>query len=375
MAATLSLCLAVPAQVQEPAIGQEYIVLDRIAYGLAILVAKDRMVEHRPLSDPEEGRTFRNHVDVLAQKGESYVRRFSVHYQGDDMEPLARRVGRALGMLWAMCDQRLGSLNARLRMAPLDVWLCRDQGGGAAQQTRRNLYIYDATADRGGLEWIRMLAHELGHFVLPGPSGYTEPESWANGILGERLFLSWFRDDIAAGTLSRESLPFGTPSEIEDYCAKQPDALVNRLLSKGPNRELIRAASKRGMDEATALLLYACRVHAPTTLQELLVYLPSRASREPSGTDFLAAYERWVGAQARPSYRLSSDGPQWIYVPAGQWCVEVQARGKRYVVAEPALQRLDDGSQVWNVRTARWLPVTIRGDAADVPVTLLLSKR
>ena len=42
-------------------------------------------------------------------------------------------------------------------------------------------------------EACRELAHEYGHAVLPAIGGFKSPEDWANGYLGERLFLRWLR--------------------------------------------------------------------------------------------------------------------------------------------------------------------------------------
>lgn len=306
-------------------LADRYGVVARVAYKPAVVVGTPKGKAATALEDPISKRTFRYHLDVLVNNGSSWERRVAVHASSSEQASLTLAVAKAIGLLWAIADSRLGPLNSRLRSSALDVWLCLDRGPGAAEQVRRNLYIYEAMTDRTGLEWIRTLAHELGHFVLPGPVGYREPEPWSTGILGERLFLSWLRDDVVGGRLQSNDLPFVSLHELEDYCAKQPDALVERVLTRGIMPDVLKGNGKAALDEATALLLYVTHVHAPIVLQEMLIYLSPQAAKAPGGMDFLLAYERWAAAANVIQYRLPAERQEArAYVPEGRWRIKIE---------------------------------------------------
>lgn len=277
-----------------------------------------------PARDPVSGNTYSVTVDVLIREAGEFKRRFSVHAPGGDLAGLARQTASFLALLWGMADARLGRLNSRLRAAPIDVWLCRD-GAGGGQMSRTSIYVYEVTAARSGLEWARTLAHEFGHFVLPGPSGYKEPESWSNGLLGERLFLSWLRDELVSGRLPTGSAPFTSSEALEDYCAKQPDALIQRLASRGPSIELLRGDGKAAMDEANALFLYAARFYGPAVIQELLIYLPRGSASRRSAVGFLEAFIRWVEDATSFTLHGPWNAERMVYIPGRSFTVT--ARG------------------------------------------------
>jgi len=354
-----------------------YRVLERSVYPRSIVVGR-KLVPDELVRDPDRGRTFRSHLDVLVEDSTAggCICRFRVHAPDMDVEPTARKVGLFLGILWGMADQRFGRLNSRLRSGPLDVWMCRDAGPESAQQSRRNLYILDALGDRTGIEWARTLAHEFGHFILPGPSGYKEPESWANGVFGERLFLSWLRDDVVAGKVETSLLPFVTRSSLEDYCTKQPDALVNRVMSRGPDRSLLAESTKMAMDEGTALLLYISRVHGSAALQEILVYLPVRASREPTALDMLAAYERWVSDSGSVQYTVPVGRPVFIYLPSGRTCISFEGGLQSELkLSGGAQQRMGNGSVEVAIPKDGWFVLKINGpDTVPAGATLTVRK-
>lgn len=292
--------------------------LARVSYRRAVVVRPVSQGLQTPQREPTTGLTFRHRQDVFVEDNGAEVRRFSVYAPTDDLAGLTLAVAKAMGLFWAATEARVGRLNSRLRAGPLDVWLCPTSGPGAAEQSRRNLYIYEVMAERSGLEWLRTLAHEFGHFVLPGPVGYREPEPWSNGMLGERLFLSWLRDDLREGKLEERDLPFATSADLTDYCAKQPDALADRIATRGPDRNLLASLDKKGMDEANALLIYLSRLHGARVLHDILAYLPPRTTRGPGGLEFLEAYERWADDAEALSYHLAMRPAQCVYWPTGR---------------------------------------------------------
>jgi hypothetical protein len=53
------------------------------------------------------------------------------------------------------------------------------------------IYLYHVEGLKDPMEAVREIAHEYGHAVLPAIGGFKEPEDWANGSLGERLFVRY----------------------------------------------------------------------------------------------------------------------------------------------------------------------------------------
>lgn len=84
----------------------------------------------------------------------------------------------------------------------VDVYLCEGGEPGGEQLFTEDLeapkgqsskantiYIYELPTFVEPLEKLREIAHEYGHATLAPVGGYRAPEYWANGDLGEKLFL------------------------------------------------------------------------------------------------------------------------------------------------------------------------------------------
>jgi len=320
-AAALVALMALAAPLRAQPAGQS--VVSRLEYPRSVAVCEPTQPAS-PTADQRSGRRFAAHATVFARRGDAWELRFRVHVPDAGLLPLGRRVARFIGLLWGLADARFGTLNARLRAGCADVYLCRD-GDGGAEQTRESIYLYDVMAPRSDLEWARTVAHEYGHYLLPGPSGFKEPEPWANGLLGERLFLGWLHDELRAGKLPEaDAAPLTAPAAAE-YRAKQVEPLIARVMNAGPDRQELAGTDKSAMDEAIALLLYADAVHGSRAIPSMLEWLPVRSARQPSGGDFLAAYEAWLRSAALIRLRLPAGAVVRAYVPAGSYRVRADA--------------------------------------------------
>jgi tetratricopeptide (TPR) repeat protein len=110
---------------------------------------------------------------VLSQEGRDY---------GALASALARMAGRFEAYLSA------GSLTEPDRPS-LRLWLC--EGGPAGGEHKgEDIFLYQVSALRPGEEWLRELAHEMGHARLPKLPGYSEPEASISGLVGEEWLLS-----------------------------------------------------------------------------------------------------------------------------------------------------------------------------------------
>ncbi len=139
--------------------------------------------------EPQHQWKFSKVVYVYQTQDKMLKKLCAVHYNGEGNQTLAVRVARLLSLAHHTLAANTGH-EAVNGADPFDVWLCAGgQNGG--EQWRSNLYLYTVDTPRSSIEWIREVVHEYSHLALPAVGGYTAPEYWANGYLGERLIVRW----------------------------------------------------------------------------------------------------------------------------------------------------------------------------------------
>jgi hypothetical protein len=210
----------------------------------------------------------RGYVNVL-NNGQMSLR-FRVYSQdrkgtGDPAES----VSRMLTALWELNYKRLKlDHSVRYNGQIVDVFLCTYGLAGGEQrfdiavennQSRpvNTIYIYDIASFTDPIEAAREVAHEYGHAALPAIGTYTEPEDWANGYLGEKLYLRWLRDAIANKRAFSEDAMGVSPVILGDWVKKNVDPLVVKASQAYPSHEFLSVTSKVGMDRYIGLVLYA----------------------------------------------------------------------------------------------------------------------
>ncbi|AIE86438.1 hypothetical protein [Fimbriimonas ginsengisoli] len=153
----------------------------------------------------------------------------------------------------------------------VDVFLCwgGTAGGeqrfdiaeeGGFQKSVNTIYIYDVNSFTEPMEMAREIAHEYGHASLPAIGGYKEPEDWANGYLGEKLFLSWIRQGMEEGRLVPEDVMGVTKELLDKWLAANVTPLVQTAASNFPIQAALANPSKAGMDRYLGLALFASQV-------------------------------------------------------------------------------------------------------------------
>ena len=223
---------------------------------------------------------------ITAGAEPGFTQRFLVYAADMDGKQLMLRVSRLLILLWGQEHKRLHHDHTP-DSPTIQVWLSPRKGVGlspdiAGEQFKNQIYLYDVATERRAIEWLREVAHEYGHYAIPGISGFTEPEEWANGVLGERLYLKWFAEELKAGTLKPTDLPFVTADELNEYVAKQITPLIQRIEHVGATRAQLQLRDSNGMDTYTALALYIDSTYGTPTL------LRSINATTPAGRDLLA---------------------------------------------------------------------------------------
>ena len=227
--------------------------------------------------------------------GYSYVPRFRVFSQVSPEEGKAPAVARMAMRLWDFNFQRLRLDHALLyNDQVIDYYLCRDGKPGGEQLFAEDadggyarkvdtIYIYDMAGFTDPVEMAREVAHEYGHATLPPVGGYREPEYWADGYLGEKLFLRWFRDAMAAGGLTPEdAMGAGLPA-LDSWVKANVDPLVAHAALTGPNQELLASKRAGAMDAFMGLVLYVdCLVPAKVAARSLKLIGSTKAVDYPA---------------------------------------------------------------------------------------------
>ncbi|HSV72760.1 MAG TPA: hypothetical protein VLH79_03270 [Chthonomonadales bacterium] len=272
-------------------------------------------------TEPRTGRSYRTVAGAYLYSNGAWFLRFVAHADDSSSAPVARNAIQMLAVFWRSADRRWGGIWHRLRGQPLHVWATR-HGEAGAEMWGTSLTIHDAHAPRSGMEWLRQIAHEYGHYLAPGGSGFPEPESWTNGVLGERLFTSWLRADLREGTALPSCLPWATQADVEEYCARQVDPLLERFREHPPLSADLRRADRRGFDACVELLLGFDWLVGGTALLDILEFVQVRPGQDTRGGDFEAAIFAWIAHRGAVTTRgAGPDGTVRVPLPRGVWRV------------------------------------------------------
>lgn len=193
---------------------------------------------------------------VQCRSGDDAQIRFVIHYLRQEDLALVQRAGGVLARLFWLAVDYLG-LSAAQDGQPIDVWLSRS-GDAGGEEWGRNIYLFAIDTPRAPAEWLRELAHEFAHHVLPEIGPFDHPEPWASGYLGERLFLKWLLQD------NRLADAWGAPVSAADYVALQVAPLRDRFLARGP---LDPGGDPEPMDTLIGEVLTLEAMHGPALLR------------------------------------------------------------------------------------------------------------
>ncbi len=172
--------------------------------------------------------------------------------------------------MWQLLNHKLKIDHAEMGhgLKDVDEYLCWGGAAGGEQtlgedieagQVRRvnTIYIYDIASFKDPMEMAREVAHEYGHAVLPAVGGFETPEDWANGFLGERLFLRWLRDTYESGRIDSAATMGASFQSLDAWVKKNVDPLMVDASSHAPNRGLLGGKGQKAMNAYMGLVLYA----------------------------------------------------------------------------------------------------------------------
>lgn len=311
-----------------------------------------------PKSSPVHDWRFPRTVTGMLEERGQFTPRFRVFredFEGKPEEDFSVGVARFMLRLLEINRTRLRldhSVGGSLRT--VDVYLCNEGDPGALQRFTvdkddklpggsaakvNTIHVYDADGLTNRLEWARELAHEYGHATLPPVKVPGGPEEWANGDLGERLYLSRLAELLAQGKATTSDTMGASVEQLKGYVAKYVTPLVTAAATEGPRLKLLSGQGKATFDAYLGLALYCERLLPQSVFARSLV-LPDDQSP--------AAYARAVVEAAGETAEWKPSAPpalagQPLWIPIG--------KGK-----------LRGGTVL--AREGDWAKVTLRDDAA-----------
>jgi hypothetical protein len=243
--------------------------------------------------------------------------RFCVYSQerGPGMDT-AMRVAIMDGRMWQLLHQKYKfdhpEIENGLRL--VDEYLCWGGTAGGEQEmgedidnghVRRanTIYIYDIASFKNPMEMAREVAHEYGHAVLPAVGGFETPEDWANGYLGERLFLRWLRDSFEQGRINSGGVMGASFQQLDAWVHQNVDPLVTDVALHGPNMALLKSKGQKAMNAYMGLVLYADSI-----LPSRMVARSMKLTGSTSAKDYPDAI---VQAASEGSYTVNV--PNYLY--------------------------------------------------------------
>lgn len=278
---------------------------------------------------PLNGWEFQNETRVSHIENDKQEVRFRVFAQKPQSKLLSSsNVGNFLARLY---DYNMSVL--RLDHSPqfqnrqVTVYLCNSGQAGGQQlfgldsqdfegiktpQSVNTVYIYDVTTLDDSVEACRELAHEYGHATLPPVKIKGGREEWANGHLGERLYLFNLAQQLKTNKVSVETL-FGAKSDdIQRYLKTKVYPLVQRVKKEGPNLASLAKSDDQAFEAYLALACYAFAVLPSECFRRAIILNPNE-----SATGFAKSLIESVNERSLVELKITDQSPVWIPIGNG----------------------------------------------------------
>jgi hypothetical protein len=205
----------------------------------------------------------------------------------------------------------------------IDVYLCFGGTAGGEQRLDvdyqrkpkervNTIYIFDLASFTEPLEKLREVAHEYGHATLSPIGGFQRPEDWANGYLGERVYLRWIRNEMSRGRFFVDDAMGANQSSLDGYVATKVTPLVDQATKLGPNGKWW-GVGPEAMDGFMGLALAIDQFVGPRAMsRSLMLNDPFKAK------DYAKSVADAI--QEQPSWRVTTDESnigRTLWLPTG----------------------------------------------------------
>jgi len=176
------------------------------------------------------------------------------------------------------------------------------------------IYLYDIKSFTDPMEMAREVAHEYGHAILPPVGGFKSPEAWANGYLGEKLYLRWIRDEMKKGRYGYLDSMNARLEQIDKWVQTNVDPLVVKAATEGPKADVLVGTGQKAMDAYLGLALYTAQVMPISVFRRSLVLNGTMTAKDYPAAIATAAEEPEKFALQIPEILKSKA----IWIPLGK---------------------------------------------------------
>ncbi|MDQ2987046.1 MAG: hypothetical protein M3R13_10075, partial [Armatimonadota bacterium] len=193
--------------------------------------------------------------------------RFKLYAQSAQSRNLLLPATRTLLRMWDEAVTRINFDHSTKHGIIVHVFICDGGKAGGEQVFIRSrsprdnfasynaIYVYHAEGLNDPVEAVREFAHEYGHAILPPVGGFKEPEEWANGSLGERLFMRYLVRAMKVGN-AIEADAFGASSvALSAWLAIHADPLAATIARRRIDQRTLAGAGPAATNEYLGLML------------------------------------------------------------------------------------------------------------------------
>ncbi len=206
-----------------------------------------------------------------AAPGKTPKLKFRIYSQSQKNSPLMVSASRLLLRLWDLSRSKLQLDNPAAYDNIVDVFLADGGKAGGEQgifegpddygslRLFNTIYIYHLEDSVEAVEMAREVAHEYGHAVLPPIGGFSSPENWGNGYLGEKLFLTWLAADLTKPkhSLAPEDIFGADQIAFGAWVQRFAWPLADGIWHNGPDMKTLTGKGQAAMDQYIGLILFA----------------------------------------------------------------------------------------------------------------------
>lgn len=175
------------------------------------------------------------------------------------------------------------------------------------------MYVYDYKNLGSDLELMRVLSHEYGHAALPPFGGFKAPEQWANGHMGERLYMHWMLGNRLAGNIGENDILGVTPTDLSGYLKHNVAKLVMRVMDRGPDLKLLAGSSAESMNEFLGIMMAAEGMLPRQTFVNSFLFAPKRTAM-----GYLEGLKQAIAETSGWQFSLGSRVGKATWIPTGK---------------------------------------------------------
>ncbi len=294
-----------------------------ITGGLSLAVGIREGVRTPAKVSPLHGWKFDSEADLWLPDGSVRIRAFGDTQRLKNALVSPAKTASFLGLLYDFNVTKLHIDHSPLYGdQKVDVYLCSDGEGGGEQAfgadpdtvdgstvNVNTIYVYEVGTLGQPIEACRELAHEYGHASLPAVKVPGAHEEWANGDVGERLFLMYLSEALKSKRVTSQDLFGASAEDIASYLLSRVDPLVQAIVVSGPSSRTLSSHSQAAEDQYLGMVCLAYRALPIEVFRRSLVLNPDQS---PAGYNkaLLEAIEERESIAVRPPQ--GRDGTVWI---------------------------------------------------------------